>query len=92
MSDENKVVSLRPGQHAVLIPGRVEPEVVETLEGYLEKARSGEVIGIVVAALHADDTVSGSRQGLTTYALLGMVGQLQFGAHLARDRADNDED
>lgn len=47
--------------------------VVASLEEWLERARSGEVHGIAIAALYRDDAVGFSYSGGRS---LGLVGQL----------------
>jgi hypothetical protein len=51
-------------------------KVVAALECFLEMARSGEIKGVVIVALHQDETVSGWRSGEQDYRLTGLLTQM----------------
>ena len=74
MTEVSNVVGLRGG--SVKPPGEADPDVVAALEQFLEMARSGDLKGCVVAVLHYDETVSGSRAGEQDYRLTGLVMQM----------------
>lgn len=77
----SNVASFRPGDP---IPVRtVEPRVVEHLEELLEKARSGEVIGICGAAQYFDGLASWHIVGLTnSFSVIGALQVMQTGLTL----------
>jgi hypothetical protein len=70
----SNVVGLRGGEIRPL--GEANPDVVAELERLLEMARSGEIKGTMIAVLHADDCVSGSRRGESSYRLTGLLMKL----------------
>ncbi len=49
--------------------------IIEVLEGYLERARAGEITGLIVNAQSADETVMGSRTGTISYRMIGLLTQ-----------------
>jgi hypothetical protein len=67
----SEVVSLRGD--AIRQPGQPDEYVVHELERALEMARSGEINGITIAYLHADDATSGRSAGLSSRAMIGML-------------------
>jgi hypothetical protein len=66
-----KVVGLR----GEIVPQAVGviPDVVKLLEDMLERARSGDVVGVSVAVQHSDECCQWHRAGLSSYRLLGLV-------------------
>lgn len=71
MSDAPKIVSLRGDP--ISQPGVSIPAVVSSLEELLEMARSGEIKGIAIAVLHADDATSMRRVGVQTRGCLEIM-------------------
>lgn len=71
-----KVVSLHGGP----LPARATNEhCVETLEKYLEKARFGEIVGIVIAAQFEDKMSGWDAAGLTyTHSIVGALEAAKF--------------
>ncbi len=65
--------------------GQPVPTVVEALEDLLERARSGDVIGIAVAVTHHDNLASYQVNGANgSYSILGaidVIRDLLLGAH-----------
>lgn len=61
------------GGQEIAVPGTVAPDVVAELERVLEMARSGEIKGVMVAVIHHDDCVSGSRKGEASFRLVGLM-------------------
>lgn len=51
--------------------GEPKPEVVAALERWLQRAKDGEVVGVAIAALYLDGSVSRSLAGLRTPGLTG---------------------
>lgn len=72
-----KVVSLRGG--AIVSPGEPVDVVIEALEAVLEMARAGEVQGIVMVMMHADDATSTRRGGVKSRAMIGCLEILKLG-------------
>lgn len=70
----NKIVSLHGDP--VCRTAEVIPEVVAELEKHLEAARSGELAGVMMAVQYADETVSGSHVGITSYRTTGLLMQI----------------
>ena len=55
-------------------PFEADANAVATLERFLEQARSGEVVGVVVAAQHRDGLASWTRGGrIGSYSLVGAL-------------------
>ena len=76
MSD--KVVSLNCVAPAT-VPA--DPHIVAVLEDMLERAKSGDIIGIGFAALHSDGTASNSICGaVESHGLIGALAVAQFRA------------
>ena len=48
-------------------------QVVKAVSRILEQAQSGEVVGVAVAMIHADDTTSYTFRGDTGRALIGAL-------------------
>jgi hypothetical protein len=78
-----KVVSLRGTE--IIPPGEPRPKVIALCEELLERARSGDLMGLSVVRYHADDTHSYQHEGRSTYATIGAVEMLKL--HLAQDRS-----
>jgi len=78
MSD--RVVSLGGGP----IPDGNEavPEVVELFEELLERARSGDIVGVCGGLAHFDGTTSGFRSGAQGRGLIGCLSILVVTASL----------
>jgi hypothetical protein len=66
-----KVVGLR----GAIVPQAEppSPDVIKLLEDMLERARSGDVLGVSIAVQHSDECCQWRRAGLTSYRLLGFV-------------------
>jgi hypothetical protein len=71
-----KVVGLR-GEIVPQAVGVVS-DVVKLLEDMLERARSGDVVGVSVAVQHSDECCQWYRAGLSSYRLLGFVHGMAF--------------
>lgn len=56
-----------------IMPNEPDPILVKFLEELLEEARSGQIQGIVWAALHPGDLTSYGRAGLVTSAVIGKI-------------------
>lgn len=54
-------------------PGIADPDVVRFLSETLEAAKSGEIVGVAMACLHADQSTSADAQGWLKLALLGSL-------------------
>ena len=69
----SKVVAMRGGP--VVAEATPNAPVISLLEEYLERARSGDVQGVVFASLHSDDLCSYSCAGAIggSYGLVGAV-------------------
>ncbi len=65
------VVSINGGP--ILAPYEPRPDVVKALEEALEKARSGEIIGVAAAFVHGDDCTSMAMCGRVTRAMMGAL-------------------
>ena len=61
--------------HGGTLPTTGEPSlaVVKECEDLLERAKSGDIVGIVVVSLHADMSLSSAFEGAST---VGMIGSL----------------
>ena len=77
MSDEGrpKVVSLRGVE--VVPPGAPNPRVVALAEELLNRARSGDLMGLAVSLYHADDTHSRRCAGPAVMATIGNIERLK---------------
>lgn len=65
------VTSLNGGPVGVLAPNE---DAIELLEDMLERAKSGDIVGVAVCALHYDAAASYSVAGLVGgYSLLGAL-------------------
>lgn len=62
------------------------PDVVTELEGWLERARSGEIVGMALAAQFFDGASGGRRVGAVSRALVGQLVSLQV--RVTRDLDD----
>jgi len=69
----SNVISLAPGN----VPGEPDPDIIATLEGLLERAKSGEMTGIAYATVAIDGTqgtgwngVAGTRHPLGTAVMM----------------------
>lgn len=71
------IVPIRPGVEPDPPKGEVNADVVETLEKLLDRARSGEVIGIAYAVQHPERMTSYWRAGFCSRAILGAMLLLQ---------------
>lgn len=87
MDEPNKVVSLRGDP--VCLPGEPRPNLIEALESALEMARSGEIVGMAVAFVHADKATSTMRFGSLTRSLIGELEMLK--SRLVEQRRKMDE-
>lgn len=77
MSDDSpKVVSIRTGDE-VIPPGEPRLTVIEMCEDLLERAKSGELMGLATARLHSDGSTSSRAEGRNNYALVGTLAGLQ---------------
>jgi hypothetical protein len=74
MSTETKVVSLHG--EALPTPGEPVADVVKLLDEVLERARSGETLGVVVVERHADESASSDRAGSIRY--MNVLGVLEY--------------
>ena len=55
---------------------KAEPDVIKALEGWLEKAKSGEIVGVCVTAIYADGLAGYGLSGqMGGYAILGAIEQ-----------------
>jgi len=70
---EAKVVSLRGVNRD---PRTASDDVVEMLEEQLERARSGEVVGMATAFLYFDGSIGYDSKGLSSATLIGATYQL----------------
>ena len=64
-----KVVSLNGDP--IVQPGEPQADVIEQLEAALEMARSGEIIGVVMVAVHSDECTSSCRRGFSNRRTVG---------------------
>jgi hypothetical protein len=71
MSESQKVVSLNGAPF--IQPGEPQADVIEQLERVLEMARSGEISGIVIIAIHADECTSSCRRGYSNRRTVGEI-------------------
>ncbi len=86
MSDDVISISGDP----ILTSGQADPEVVERLEGLLEAARAGEVVGFAGVAVHSDLVCSLRLAGLCcSFDAIGGLTVLQ--AALARGAVDEQD-
>lgn len=65
----SKVTSIRG--YAIPEPGQPQPEVVQELEMLLDRAKSGEVIGILWSTSHPDGTSSNHFIGRISRSMVG---------------------
>jgi hypothetical protein len=65
------VVSLRGDP--VFSTGEPKPDVIESLETALERAKAGDIQGVQIAIMHADGLSSLLRAGGSSYSLVGML-------------------
>jgi hypothetical protein len=65
-----------------VVPGMGTPNegCIDVLEGLLERARAGELVGVVCAATHSDNMAS--------YVLAGMIGPYSLLGALELAKAD----
>lgn len=73
--DSARVVSLRGGE--IQPPGEVRPNVVELAEEILERARSGEIMGLSAVLHHSDEACSFRHVGPTDFRVLGCLETLK---------------
>ncbi len=76
------------------IPAAAEPNknIIEMLEEYLARAIAGDVQGVVICALHQDETVSGGRCGMMAYAIEGFLEQSLFETRMRRLQCDDEDE
>jgi hypothetical protein len=80
MSDERpKVVSLKGAE--IVPPGTPRPNIITMAEQILDRAKSGDLMGLSVVMYHADDTHSHWHEGRAVYATVGCLERLKL--HLA---------
>jgi hypothetical protein len=70
-----KVVSLRGGE--IIPPGEPRPNVIALAEQILERAKSGDLMGLSAVLYHSDDTHSMRSEGRVTYATVGTFERLK---------------
>jgi hypothetical protein len=71
----DNIVGLR-GQPVTYL-SKPEPDVVEQLEILLEKAKSGEIVGMAAAVLYKDDVANRCFHGIINYSMVGRLAELQ---------------
>lgn len=71
------IVPIRPGLQPEPEAGEVNTYVIAALEELLDKARTGEVIGIAYAVQHPKQLTSYWRAGFCSRATLGALALLQ---------------
>ena len=74
----SEIVPIRKGLEPQPPPGTVNLEVVNELQGLLDKAQAGEITGIAYVSLHAGDTTTYYYAGRITRGLLGAITLLQL--------------
>lgn len=78
MSDDRpKVVSLRSGAE-IIPPGEPRPKIIEMCEDLLQRARSGDLMGLTVAMYHSDDTHSYRHEGRAAFGTIGNLEMLKL--------------
>lgn len=63
-----KVVSLNGAE--IIRPG-ADPDVVRALEDWLERARSGEIVGVAVVGFYRDNASGSQHAGLLSRSMVG---------------------
>lgn len=76
MSDESKIVNMQGEPIVTMQTATTDVAVAEVLEDFLEKARAGEIVGVVLVAQHRDETVSGRTVGMQSYRSTGILAQM----------------
>lgn len=63
------------GIRGEIVPQTLPPdeEVICLLEDMLERARSGDVLGVCIAFQHGDEACQWRRAGIMSYRLVGFV-------------------
>jgi hypothetical protein len=69
--DRPKVVDWRTGRPAYAGGSEANEDVVVLLEKWLERARSGEIVGVAVAALYRDLSTGSNWEGRAGPGLIG---------------------
>lgn len=69
MSEQAKIIGLRAGQEIYRPDG--DPDVIKELEGWLELAKSGEIVSVAGACLYRDNSLGGLRVGMKSIRLVG---------------------
>jgi hypothetical protein len=88
MVEPANVVGIRPGQ--VVLARQPNPAAIEVLEGLLELARSGEVIGVAVAATYAGGCTAWQVGGVHGRGTIGVL-EVMKGDFVARDLREGQE-
>lgn len=83
MSEEAKVVALRSG--VAIHQGVPTPDVVAELEDWLERARSGDVIGVGIVAYNSDKSTGSRRAGTISRSMVGQCFALMQRMTMALD-------
>jgi len=81
------IVPIRPGLEPDPPKGEVNAALVKELEQLLDRARSGEVVGIAIALQHPERLTSFYRVGFMSRAILGALVLLQ--TQMATDELEN---
>lgn len=69
----SKVVDLKTKQ---AIKGAVDDKVVSLLESALEKAKAGDINGIVMLFHHSDESTSVSNGGSVSFSVVGRLHEM----------------
>lgn len=77
---EPKIIGLDRRPHAVNLPPEVNAQLIETLEDLLERARSGEIVGVAYATQYRDQSVTHYWAGSFTgvYTVVGALHTLSI--------------
>ncbi len=81
MADKPKVVSLRGAE--IIPPGVPRPCIVKLAEEILDRARSGDLMGLSVVMYHSDDTFTYWHEGRLVSGTLGTMERLKH--YMIRD-------
>lgn len=87
MSDDSKIVGLH-GQ-TVADTRKPDPEVIKAAERLLERAKSGEIVGVAGAYLFRDDAIGRFSAGMFNYGLAGALSNVINGIHHRMDDEDD---
>jgi hypothetical protein len=74
----DKIVPIRDGLAVDPPAGTADPAVIKEIEGLLEQAKSGELIGLAYVSLHPGDTTVYFRVGRITRAVMGALTIMQY--------------